>query len=448
MKAFEVNFDGLVGPSHNYSGLSTGNVASEKHANETAKPRNAALQGLHKMKQLHDLGLKQGIIAPQERPNLHVLRRLGFQGNDKKIIASAFRSDPRLFFHVCSASSMWTANACTMSPSSDSQDGKAHFTVANLSSKFHRSIEWPTTARILKAIFSDDDTFEHHSALPSVTHFGDEGAANHTRLCSNYADAGIQLFVYGKSAFHNDTPVPKHYPARQTLEACQAVARYHQLDSDNTYFLQQNPDVIDAGVFHNDVIAVGNQNVLLYHEKAFLNGDATIAQIKSHFESQGQAFFAINVPNQSVSVSEAVANYLFNSQLITLPDATMALIAPRQVENDSQTWEFLQNILTGDNPIQKIIPLKLNQSMKNGGGPACLRQRVVLNEEEIAQVNPQCLLTDSLYEELVTWVKKHYREELKPDDMIDPEFLIECRTALDELTQMLDLGSVYQFQTI
>ncbi|WP_417895004.1 N-succinylarginine dihydrolase, partial [Bacillus inaquosorum] len=92
-----------------------------------------------------------------------------------------------------------------------------------------------------------------------------------TRLCRAYGEAGVELFVYGRSAFDVSQPAPKRYPARQTLEASQAIARLHGLGDESAVFIQQNPDVIDQGVFHNDVIAVGNQNVLFFHQQAFLH---------------------------------------------------------------------------------------------------------------------------------------------------------------------------------
>jgi succinylarginine dihydrolase len=84
--------------------------------------------------------------------------------------------------------------------------------------------------------------------------------------------------------------------------------------------------------------------------------------------------------------------------------------------------------------------------MRNGGGPACLRLRVVLNEQERQAVNPAVLMSDALFGRLNTWVDKHYRDQLSEADLADPQLMIESRTALDELTQILQLGSVYSFQ--
>lgn len=444
MKQFEANFDGLVGPTHNYAGLSIGNVASLSNANDVSNPKQAALQGLAKMKALSDMGLVQGVLAPQERPSIYALRRLGFSGSDARVLEQAAKQAPEVFLACCSASSMWTANAATVSPSGDTADGKIHFTPANLTNKFHRSLEPQTTGNILKAMFKDDNHFVHHTHLPDNDHFGDEGAANHTRLCNEYGGRGVELFVYGKQAFDSSKPAPTKFPARQTLEASQAVARLHGLSDDNVVYMQQNPDVIDQGVFHNDVIAVGNQNVLFYHEQAFLNTEADLAEIRQKF-GQGDLHF-VEVKTSEVSVDDAVRTYLFNTQLIESAPGKMAIIAPTECQENPRVAAYLDDLCTRGTPIEKVHYFDVKQSMKNGGGPACLRLRVAMNDVERAAVNQHVLMSDSLYDELVAWVNTHYRDQMSYDDLRDPQLLNESRAALDQLTQILNLGSVYPFQ--
>lgn len=444
MKSTEVNFDGLVGPTHNYAGLSEGNVASVTSAKNSSNPKSAALQGLKKMKSLHDLGLTQGVLAPQERPDIYTLKRLGFQGDDAQILNAAYKASPTLLAACCSASSMWTANAATVSPSADTANNKVHFTPANLANKFHRSLEPETTSNILKAVFADDRYFQHHQHLNDNEHFGDEGAANHTRLCTDYGNAGVEIFTFGRYAFNKNKPSPKTFPARQTLEASQAVARLHGLTESNTIFVQQNPAVIDQGVFHNDVISVGNQNVLFYHEQAYLNNTDFTGEVTRKFN--GEDLHLIEVPTEQVAIKDAVSTYLFNTQIITLLDGSMAIIAPMHCQENTQVHNYLQSLIAANNPINHVHYFDVNESMKNGGGPACLRQRVALTEQELNAVNPACLLNNTLYEKLVTWVIKHYRDKLAIDDLRDPQLLLESRSALDELTQILSLGSVYKFQ--
>lgn len=446
MKPCEVNFDGLVGPTHNYGGLSYGNVASQSNSQQGSNPREAARQGLAKMKALMEMGFTQGVLAPQERPDVAALRRLGFAGSDAEVIVQAARDAMPLLVASCSASSMWVANAATVSPSADTADGRVHFTAANLNCKYHRSIEHPTTSRVLRSMFADETYFAHHDALPAVAQFGDEGAANHTRLCRDYGEAGVEFFVYGRSAFDARLPAPQKYPARQTLEASLAVARLHGLSEEGVVFAQQNPAVIDQGVFHNDVIAVGNGELLFHHQDAFLDSDGVLAQLQAKLAARGGQLQSICVPRTEVSVDDAVRTYLFNSQLLSRADGTMLLVVPEECRANPRVWTYLERLTARDAGIAEVKVFDLKQSMRNGGGPACLRLRVALKPDELAAVNPGVILTPALYETLNDWVERHYRDRLVEADMADPQLLIECRTALDELTQILKLGSVYPFQ--
>ena len=442
--AIEANFDGLVGPTHNYAGLSWGNVASKSNLNAVSNPRQAALQGLQKMKRLADQGFVQGVLPPHERPHIPTLKALGFRGSDADILAAVAESNPVVLAAVASASCMWTANAATVSPSADTADHRVHFTPANLSAKFHRSIEHVVTGRALKSIFADEAYFAHHPALPAVSQFGDEGAANHTRLCSDYGQPGVELFVYGQAAFDENAPAPARYPARQTLEASQAIARLHGLSDAHTVFAQQNPAAIDAGVFHNDVIAVGNGNVLFYHEQAFLDEDRVMADLRSRLT--GTELRAVRVTETEVPLTDAVASYLFNSQLLTRPDGGMLLAVPGECREIRAVSRYLDQLVAGDGPIDQVAVFDVKQSMRNGGGPACLRLRVALTDAELAAMDSGVLMTDALYERLTTWVNAHYRDSVSQADLADPMLLDEGRKALDELTGILGLGSIYDFQ--
>lgn len=445
MSAYEVNFDGLVGLTHNYAGLSFGNVASTSNKNAVANPKLAALQGLEKMKALADLGFKQGVLPPQDRPCIDSLRRLGFSGDDPSVLAKAARQAPHLLNAVSSASSMWVANAATVSPSVDTADGKVHFTVANLNSKFHRSIEAQSTSNALKAVFPDNQYFAHHSALPQQSIMSDEGAANHNRLCAGYGKPGVEVFVYGRQAYDGMLE-PTKYPARQTREASEAVARLHQLDQEKTVFVQQNPKVIDQGVFHNDVISVSNGNLLFHHQEAFLHQAAAFAEIDRKLRQLGGDFMPIEVPSAKVSVSDAVSTYLFNSQLLTKADGKMLIVVPEESRRNVRVWAYLNELIQGDNAIDELRVFDLRESMCNGGGPACLRLRVVLNANELAATNPHTVLNEILYQSLRSWVNKHYRDRVSEADLADPQLLLENRRALDELTQIMHLGSIYSFQ--
>ncbi|UDL05792.1 N-succinylarginine dihydrolase [Marinobacter sp. CA1] len=441
--AIEANFDGLVGPTHNYAGLSWGNVASKSNVNAESNPREAALQGLAKMKRLADRGYVQGVLPPHERPHIPTLRQLGYSGSDAEILAAAAKDNPVVLAAVSSASCMWTANAATVSASADTADHRVHFTPASLNAKFHRSIEHVVTGRALKAIFSDEAYFAHHPALPPVSQFGDEGAANHTRLCAAHGEPGVELFVYGATAFDDDAPAPQRFPARQTLEASRAIARLHGLDDHHAVFAQQNPAAIDAGVFHNDVIAVGNGNVLFYHEQAFLDEARVLADIRQRLK--GAELAPVRVAESDVPLADAVASYLFNSQLLNSPDG-MLLAVPGECREIESVSRYLDGLVAGDGPITAVEVFDVKQSMRNGGGPACLRLRVALRDDELQAMHQGVLLTDELYQRLTTWVEAHYRDRLTQADLADPLLLQECRHALDELTGILGLGMIYDFQ--
>lgn len=445
MTGVEMNLDGLVGPTHNYAGLSYGNIASLSNEQSVSNPKEAAKQGLRKMKALADRGLRQGILLPHERPAIWALRNLGFSGSDAQVLEKVAQQHPAILSAVSSASCMWTANAATVSPSADTADGKLHFTAANLNAKFHRSIEHPTTTRMLQTIFADEGYFAHHPALAAVSSFGDEGAANHTRFCGDYAAPGVELFVYGQAAFDNAAPRPQQFPARQTLEASQAIARLHGLSDQHKVFAQQKPKTIDAGVFHNDVIAVGNRNVLFYHDQAFANTEAVLDELQHKLGAV--ELIAICVPSAEVSLRDAVRSYLFNSQLLSISDDKMILVVPGECYEIPAVSDYLDRLVAdAHNPIEAVEVFDLKQSMQNGGGPACLRLRVAMTEAEYQAMNSGVILTERLFTELNTWVDRHYRDRLTQADLADPQLLRESRTALDELTQLTGLGALYPFQ--
>ena len=440
----EMNFDGLIGSTHNYAGLSEGNLASTNNAKLVSHPRQAAKEGLAKMFRLHQLGLKQGVLLPQERLHMPTLRHLGFTGSDSEVIAKVSSSAPHLLAMCYSASSMWAANAATVSPSADTADGRVHFTPANLKSMFHRSIEAETTSRLLKVIFNNSACFAHHDALRGGVHLGDEGAANHNRLCSNYGDQGVELFVYGRRDF-GDSRRDTDFPARQSLEASMAIARRHQLHGDKVVMARQSAKVIDAGGFHNDVVSVSNKNVLFMHELAFQDKADLIDGVTQAFE--GQPLHFVQVPDRSVSLENAIQSYLFNSQLVNLPNSEdMTLILPMESRENPAVHNYLLDLIEQDTPIKNLEFVDVRQSMRNGGGPACLRLRVVLTAQELARVNANFILDDQLFSRLNRWVDKHYRDELRASDLADPDLLDESRAALDELTQIMDIGSFYSFQ--
>ena len=438
MSVYELNLDGLVGPTHHYAGLAPGNLASIDNALTEANPQAAALQSIAKMRLIHQLGIQQAVLPPQCRPNLKLLYDLGFTGTPSQQINQAHRQAPTLLSACYSASSMWAANAATVTSSLDSQDGKVHFTAANLISNVHRQQEAAASKQLLEAIFRHPDYFVHHPILPCSASTGDEGAANHNRLCAQHGSRGIQLFVYGRSGLTLDLNGPKHYPARQTLIASQAIARAHQLNAKRVMFVRQNPIAIDAGVFHNDVISVANESVFLVHEQAFVDQAKVLQDLREKADFSLQI---IEVKAHEIPLVDAVQSYLFNSQLLTLPSGKMILIAPSECDTNPRVKAWLEQLIADDhNPIQQVHTLDLKQSMRNGGGPACLRLRVPLTSEQLGAMYHGVLVNDQLLDQLTAWVKKHYRTTLTADDLADPLLIDESYAALSALKALINLS--------
>ena len=420
----EINFDGLVGPTHNYAGLSFGNLAATRNAGSVSSPRAAALQGVAKMRHVMAMGLSQGLLLPHHRPDAAWLRDLGFTGDDDAVLAAAWRSDPSLFRNVCAASAMWTANAATVSPAPDTADGRCHISAANLSTMLHRSLEARQTARQLRLAFGDARYFVVHDALPAA--LGDEGAANFMRLATTHGARGIELFVYGEQRDGG-------FPARQHRAASAAVARHHGLDPADVLLVQQSDAAIAAGAFHNDVVAVANETVLFTHEQAFEHPAAVYDFIRARLPEA----VIVEVPTARVSLEAAIRSYLFNAQLVTLPDGTMALIAPGECRDDPQVWAWLQELIAGNGPIRRIEILDLRESMRNGGGPACLRLRVAVDDAALAAIDPRFLLDDACCDALAEVISQHWPEAIAPDDLGDPALWQQCRTARAALLAVL-----------
>lgn len=432
----EWNFDGLVGPTHNYGGLSEGNLASTSHEGRVSSPRAAALQGLSKMRFVASLGMPQAVLPPQPRPSIPALRALGFRGRDEEVLARAYRQDDRLVRLCASASAMWTANAATVAPSTDTGDGRLHLTPANLATLFHRALEADTTTRVLRRIFADETLFAVHDPIPW---FPDEGAANHTRLAT--ADSAVHVFAWGQRALDPDKAT--RFPARQSREASEAIARLHRLDPARTLFPRQHPRGIDAGAFHTDVLAVGTGRFFMCHEMAFEHLAALEGELQRLL---GPTFQLVVATEDELPASEAVAAYPFNAQVVSLPDGSMNIVAPVEARENERARAFLERVVASGGPVTAVHYLDVRQSMNNGGGPACLRLRVPMTAPESEGLGAKVGLTDALAAQLEEWIRRHYRDRLHPSDLGDPSLWRQQQQALDELTQLLDLGAVYDFQ--
>lgn len=416
MALVEINFDGIIGPSHNYAGLSPGNIASANNAGAVSQPRAAALQGLEKMRANLRLGLAQGFFMPLDRPNMTWLAGLATD------MASA---EPHIRAAAFSASAMWAANAATVSPAPDTADGKCHLSAANLLTMAHRSHEWTGTLAQLKLAFADEQHFAVHGPVPSP--YGDEGAANFMRLCASHGEPGLEIFVYGKSG--------GPFPARQHIESSKAIARAHRVDPERTLFIQQSEVAIAAGAFHNDVVAVANERVLFTHEQAFEDPEAAYTAIR---EKMPEAEIVV-VPADRVSLADAVQSYLFNAQLVTLPDGCMALILPTEAQANANVWSWLEEHVAGNGPIRRLVPVDVRQSMANGGGPACLRLRVVADP---VTVDPRFMADEAKLDQMAEVIGANWPESISPDQLGDPALVEQVQKARVSLLSTCDLSEL------
>ncbi|MFB0613139.1 N-succinylarginine dihydrolase [Aurantiacibacter poecillastricola] len=412
MTLVEINFDGIVGPSHNYAGLSLGNLAATRNAGATSYPRAAALQGIAKMKTNMAMGLSQGFLLPLPRPDTAWLEELATDPD----------TDPALVAGAWSASSMWTANAATVSPAPDTADGKCHLTVANLVTMPHRSHEWRDTLAQLRLAFADDAYFAVHDPVPPC--FGDEGAANHMRFAGQHGEPGLEVFVYGRPG--------GQFPARQHEQASRIVARKHGLDPARVLFVEQNPEAIEAGAFHNDVVAVANETVLFTHQHAFADPRSTYDTIIARCPGVQ----VVEVPADRVSLEDAITSYLFNAQLLTPPSGEMTLVVPEECRDNPNVWSWLQDMLAGNGPIRHVNVVDVRQSMANGGGPACLRLRVVGDPKT---VDPRFMLDEAKAEKLESVVSEYWPEAIDPAQVGSEALAADIREARSKLMEILDI---------
>lgn len=413
----EVIFVGLPGPTHNYGGLSPDNIASSTHRGTVSRPREAAFQALSLVKLLKSLGLTVGILPPQLRPYLPLLR-MQFSGDDETVIRTAARENPKLLEAATSSSAMWTANAATVTAPSDTADGKLHITPANLYTNLHRRIEAEDTYRVLAAIFKDvPDCIVH---APLANDFPDEGAANHMRLAPQQHAKGLNVFVHG---------------GRQSKAASERVCADHQVK--DALLVAQNPAVVAQGVFHNDVIAVSNESHLLVHEQAYVNGAADIEKIKNAYEKlHEKPLLARVIKENELSVKEAVDTYFFNSQIISAKGG-MSVIAPMEmkIKHGGKAAALMESL------DYDVHYLDLRQSMHNGGGPACLRLRVPMKTSQLQAVktHTNVMLNDALVKSIGALIGQYYPDALAPSDIGNPELLRLCKRILSELSALLKL---------
>lgn len=433
----EVNLDSLIGLGHHFGGLSPGNLASTTHKNELSNPQAAALQGLEKAWLLQTITSRQLLLPPLLRPHESLLQTAGFIGSYESAMARALEVEPDLVSAIWSSSFVWTANLGIFTPSCDSASGKSHLTLANLCTNLHRSLESGERFESLQKWLSG--AINVHAPLPSSLSLADEGAANHTRFFSlTNPECGLHHFVYGLSP--EGTPHSQKtsiYPARQSLRAAQWIARRHELIENHVMYTQQNPNVIDQGVFHNDVICTGHGSFLLCHEQAFVHGMNEVDLLRRRFqELTGDALCVELVSSQQLSVELAVKTYLFNSQLVLTPQGPV-IIAALECERHPQTYTLLQDLKQRWS-LAGLYFVDLTQSMHNGGGPACLRLRLPMKPSQYQKLSA-FHLTPKRYQQLKTLIEKDYPTQLTKSMLIDKSYRDHAVAVQEKILQIFGL---------
>jgi succinylarginine dihydrolase len=434
MRLIEIQVDRIVGPTHHFGGLGVGNVASTRHAGEVSNPAAAALEGLGKMRLIARLGVEQMILPPQQRPDYALLDSVGFPGHDTGSLVDALDQAPSILSAAMSCSAMWTANAATVCPAIDARQGHLSITIANLNASLHRAIESQGTERELRNLFGS--VARVRTAMAGGSALRDEGAANHMRLGSPDNQAGIHLFVYG-----DGQPTPHTYWPRQTFAASQAVARNLQLDPSQVFFLKQHPRAIDAGAFHNDVVAASHHNLLLYHESAYQDLGQLDRVALAYRKACDRELVRVEVSENQLPLDSAIATYLFNSQIVSPadPSAAPVLICPSQVQTDARASRLVASWRNERQIFSEVHFVELGQSMSGGGGPACLRLRVPVTEDQLDLVPARARWSEALDELLREVIETHYPTRLTLPDLASEDVVREAHQAQRLICELLNV---------
>ena len=454
-EAIEVNFETLPGPTYTYPSWvppHSGNITVRIGTAMVGSPRRAARESLAKAASLMRLGAVQACLPPLMRPNLGLLRRLGVLRDQALIdapdcdvlarcLTDAAVSAWREVLFAFAPAGLWVANWATVSPSADTMDGRVHVTPANRAAVLYRAIEANECYHILHQVFFNPRHFVVHDPLPGAYELADEGAANHMRLTVRHGAKGINVFVYGRTGFDVPDPAP-HFLPRQTRLASEAVARLHGLDPDTTVLLQQHPASIHAGCFHNDLIATSHCDILLYHELAFSGGPTAVEPLHRAFSraNGGAPLRSIMISSDEISLDEARRSCLFNSQIVTTRDGRAVLVAPDACRYVPGARRWLQGIHEGHNHLfQDVAYVRIPSSMRNGGGPACLRLRVALTQDQIGAISRTILLDFAMLRELRRFVDLEYPDRLTESMFLEADFLRKCFETTRQLYALLGL---------
>jgi succinylarginine dihydrolase len=186
-------------------------------------------------------------------------------------------------------------------------------------------------------------------------------------------------------------------------------------------------------------VCVGAADTLFFHEAAFEDTAGTLAALSAAAEGLFD-FKPVMVPAADVPLEDAIRSYLFNSQLLVFPgESRLVLVAPTEAQDTKSTREYCERLVSSNGPIGRVEYVDVRQSMRNGGGPACLRLRVVMTGAERTACHQGVLMTEEKIDALQDMVRKTYRDRLAPGDLADPALADECRLARESLLRVLDL---------
>ena len=142
-------------------------------------------------------------------------------------------------------------------------------------------------------------------------------------------------------------------------------------------------------------------------------------------------------PSQAaISLADAIRSYLFNAQLVTLPSGEMALILPAEARDTPSVWNWLERHVAGNGPIRRLAIVDVRQSMANGGGPACLRLRVVADP---SHVDPRFLVDSAKLDRIAAVIETHWPERIAQDQIGDSALIARIEQARHALLEMLDI---------
>ena len=196
--------------------------------------------------------------------------------------------------------------------------------------------------------------------------------------------------------------------------------------------VEQSRAAVDAGAFHNDVVAVSNLELMLAHPDAFTDFANVQAAVCGGLP--GAKVVAV----EGLPLADAIASYLFNSQLISLPEGGMAMVLPAEVRDNHTASRALDAALGQAGDVRKTVFVDVRESMRNGGGPACLRLRVPVSAADQAAIHPGYILDEARLDRLARLIETHWPVAVAPADLSNPALWETARGADAALTNFIN----------